>query len=422
MNSTLSLAARFASTAALALALGACGSPQSSGPSPQDACSSGQTRCGADGLYTCANGAFELSSACTCAADPSPHCEAICSSGISAICQGDSIRNCGTGAVSSCNGGRCLMNAGSPVCATKAGDDQCVRSTASGDFALHCSDGDLISTSRACDLRTGKCQPVVFDCAQLTSIPADRIACDRSGSFLSRCENGQPQAVVCAAGTSCSSDGTAHCYTSTGKSCGGQAVCSPGLHCTQTAVNASTCVQPAGILACNATDVLAVCTDQDTGVACIQGAVYWWQNLTRWGGSCQSNHVTVPLGGNCIPGLADCTAGLACNKTAYDLAGVCAPPAPGAPPQCTLTAQASTGLSCDYSWGSCLDGKTYRISCLAQRIAGQVLTTCDCLVNGQKVSSFAGDAVCKVADLAALDATGAQKCGWQVKTVGVTGG
>src|SRR5262249_2716655 len=154
-----------------------------------------------------------------------------------------------------------------------------------------------------------------------------------------------------------------------GEKCGGQAVCYPGLHCTQTAANASTCVQPAGILDCSASDNLVVCSDSDTGVACVTGAVYWWKNLTQWGGSCEDNTPVIPAGGNCIPGLADCKAGLACDRKLFDVAGVCKTPAPGAPPECTLTKDVSTGQSCVYQWNSCKNGKQYAVSCQAQSVA-----------------------------------------------------
>ncbi len=195
-------------------------------------------------------------------------------------------------------------------------------------------------------------------------------------------------------------------------------MCSSGRQCVQTAAGQASCVTPAGVLACSRTDRLAVCSDADTGVACYDGNVWWWKNLTKWGGSCNQQPV-VPEGGTCLPGVVGCATGLACEKSAYDIAGTCRPPAPNAPAACVLTGQASTGSSCNYRWASCANAKTYGVSCLTQRIGGQLLTTCSCLVDGVKAVGFTGSEICGVTTTADLDAMAQSKCGWSVETTGV---
>jgi hypothetical protein len=201
--------------------------------------------------------------------------------------------------------------------------------------------------------------------------------------------------------------------------CGGPTVCYPGLHCTQQNATGASCVQPAGVLACNSTDVLAVCTSADTGFACVNGAIWRWNSLTAWGGSCTNDHVTLPAGGVCIPGLADCKPGLECHRTRYDIAGICRTPEPNAPPECTLTGQASTGRSCGYAWHACRDGRYYDVSCQPVNVGGIIATLCDCSVNGAKTASFGSEAICNVTTTGMLDAAAMQGCGWNVATVDV---
>lgn len=392
---------------------------------PSD-CVEGATECGEGGLYTCnAQGVLELTEACACEASPTPQCVAeLCPEGATLVCDGDAIRNCVTGESQSCEGGRCLLANGEPVCATKAGDPVCLKKSASGDeVLLLCSSGDAVATDTICDWRTGTCVASAYDCGRLNGVDLDKVVCDSSGDFLSGCSHGQPSGIVCEGSSKCAQDGTLNCYTSTtaGQDCGGQTVCAPGLHCTQTSASSSACVQPAGILDCNSSDVLSVCSDSDTAVACVEGAVWWWKNLKSWGGSCTNNTPVIPEGGTCIPGLANCKPGLACDKSPYDVAGVCSTPRPGAPAECALTHQVSTGRSCQYKWDSCLNGKQYTVSCQAQSIAGHVITLCSCYVGGEKTKEFGSDAICGVEDVASLDSIAREQCGWTITTTEIAG-
>nr|MBA3822139.1 hypothetical protein [Deltaproteobacteria bacterium] len=273
----------------------------------------------------------------------------------------------------------------------------------------------------ACDGRTGTCVAAEFDCATLATVPEGTVVCDPSRNYYTACTAGQPQTLACGTGTKCATDGSLNCYTepTDGVACGGPAVCYPGMHCIQGDASGASCDVPAGVLACSSTDVLAVCTDVNTGFACVKGAVWRWQNLTTWGGSCTSNHANIALGGVCIPGLADCLQGLECHRSVYDVAGVCRTPAPNAPAECALTGQASTGRSCIYDWHSCRDGKYYDIDCRVANIGGQVITVCDCSVNGVKTTSFGGDAICNVTSTADLDMRARASCGWTVTTTEV---
>lgn len=389
-------------------------------------CAEGDMSCGEGGLYTCdADGTPVLTEECTCASEPQPHCEVeLCPAGATFVCDGDAIRDCSSGASTSCNGGRCLMTADGPVCATKTNDPVCVKKDANGDeISLLCSSGDAVATDQICDWRTGKCASSTFACSRLTNVELDKVVCDSSGDFLSGCRNGQPAGIVCEGAAKCRNDGTLNCYTTStaGQDCGGQTMCYPGLHCTQTSVADSICERPAAVLDCGANDVVSVCSDADTGVACVNGAVWWWENLRSWGGSCGEEPV-IPQGGNCIPGLADCKAGLACEKTSFDVAGVCAPPRPGAPAECVLTHQVSTGRSCQYKWDSCLNGKQYTVSCQVQNVAGHVFTLCGCFIGSEKTKEFTGEEICQVEDLASLDRIAKEECGWSVSTTDVAGG
>ncbi len=345
----------------------------------------------------------------------------VCSSGATSACEGGSVRSCASGQLTSCGIGRCITTATTGVCVAQAGQRCAARDSTGAMYTLACANGNTVATDQACDLRSQRCKPVAFTCSSLATVPQGHVVCDASGNFLSACADEQPQAALCASPTSCSSDGTFNCYTKAqdGAGCGGAAVCSPGRHCTQTAATQSMCTRPAGVLACNRTDRVAVCSDADTGVACYDGAVWWWKNLTRWGGSCAQRPV-IPVGGNCIPGLANCGAGLACDKSSYDIAGICKPPAPDAPAECVLTGQVSTGPSCNYAWAACANAKTYGISCQSQRVGGQLITLCSCKIDGQTTKSFSGSEICSATTTAALDSMAQSKCAWPVVTTGAS--
>jgi len=390
-------------------------------------CDPGAKECHADGLYSCdANRAFQLTAACaSCEATPVPHCAVSCAdAGITSICEGDSVKDCATGMTVSCEVGTCLPFGQQAVCATKPGTSTCQGRQADGaPYLLACADANGVSTTEVCDQRTGQCVAAQFDCPALTSVPAGNVACDHaSGNYYSACVAGQPTAVTCSSDTTCADDGTTNCYTGStpGGACGGSTVCYPGLHCVQQAADAASCVRPAGQLACNSTDVLAVCNDVDTGVACVDGTVWWWKNLTAWGGSCTSNRITLAAGGVCLPGLADCKQGLECHRSPYDITGICRTPEADAPAECTLTAQISTGRSCSYDWHACRDGHYYDIDCRPVNLGGNVLTLCDCSVDGAKTNTFSGSAICNVTSTGMLDASAMAGCLWDVTTVDVT--
>lgn len=398
---------------------------QPDGP-PSQLCESGATECRADGLYTCdASGAFQRTEACaTCEASPVPHCVVSCAdAGVTSVCDADSVKDCATGATRSCEIGTCLPSGKQAVCATKPGTSTCQGRRADGtQYVLACADSSGISASKVCDRRTSECVTEEFDCSELTAVPANRFSCDTSsGNYYSSCTAGQPTALTCKADTTCANDGTTSCYTppTAGATCGGPSVCYPGLHCTQLEASGASCVQPAAALACNSFDVLALCTDVNTGVACVKGAVWWWKNLTTWGGSCTSNHITLDVGGTCIPGLADCKQGLECHRSRFDIAGTCRTPEPNAPAECTLTGQASTGRSCIYDWHACRDGHYYDIDCRIVNLGGNILTLCDCSRDGVKGNSFDGDAICNVTTTPMLDARAMASCGWRLTTVDV---
>jgi hypothetical protein len=396
-------------------------------PDSQLPCVDGATECRPDGVYTCDGTTFKRTEACAngCESTPVPQCKRSCGDpGVKSICENGAVKQCsGITATQMCSPGVCMTAGNEAVCATAAGSTMCQGRRADGSFYdLLCADSSGISSTHACDFRSGLCVPSQFDCAKLASTPEGKVVCDAtSGDFFTSCLAGQPATLSCSATTSCSSDGSLNCYTppAAGGTCGGPDVCYPGLHCTQTSATARTCTQPAGQLACTPTDVLAVCTDADTGVACVKGTVWWWDNLTAWGGSCASNHINVPIDGICIPGLGDCKQGLACKRSPYDITGICKTPAPNAPPACTLTGQASTGLSCAYDWHSCEDGHYYDVDCRRVNVGGNVITVCECSIDGTVTKSFGGTAACSVTDVAMLDATLKQSCGWNVTTVDV---
>lgn len=409
------------------VAFAACGGDSGATADASLACSGGEQECRADGVYTCdLNGQFTRTQLCTngCEATPTPHCARSCADpGVVSICDNNAVKQCTGGAEEPCTPGVCITSGDEAVCATVAGATTCAGTRQDGSaFALVCADANGVSTTQACDVRSGECAPAQYDCAQLASVADGSVTCDAAtGDFFTACDAGQPATLPCDTGSACSNDGTLNCYTAptAGATCGGSTVCYPGLHCTQTAATDPSCVQPAGQIACNDTDVLAVCTDSNTGFACVNGTVWRWNNLTAWGGSCTSNHVSLPAGGNCIPGLADCQQGLACDRSPYDIAGTCRTPPTNAPAECTLTGQLSTGLSCAYAWHACADGHYYDVSCTPMNIAGNIITLCECEVDGEVVQSFGGSEVCNVTDVGMLDAQTRASCGWDVTTVDV---
>lgn len=389
---------------------------------PAGGCSEGDKECRADGLYTCdANETFQLTEACAaCEQAPTPHCVVSCSDpGVTSICDGDTRMDCAAGTSQSCDPGTCVTAGKEAVCATKAGSTTCEGRRADGSrYLLACADANGVSPDQVCDRRTSECIAAEFDCGTLGGVPAGEVACDPSGNYYSSCVAGQPRALACETGSKCANDGSTNCYTEpqNGAACGPPTVCYPGLHCTQTAATEPSCVQPAGILDCTKFDVYTICTDPDTCVACMNGAVWWWKNLTTWGGSGTSSHATVPAGGVCIPGYADCKLGLSCEKSRFDTTGICETPKPGARAECTLTGQVSTGRSCIYDWHACDDGHYYDVDCRVVNVGGNVITICDCSVDGVKGASFAGDEVCNVTSTEMLDAKVRTECGWTVIT------
>jgi len=50
-------------------------------------------------------------------------------------------------------------------------------------------------------------------------------------------------------------------------------------------------------------------------------------------------------------------------------------------------------------------------------VGGNVVTLCECSVDGTVVKSFGGTAACSVTDVAMLDAVLKQSCGWNVSTI-----
>lgn len=391
--------------------------------SVEPSCTPGAQRCEPDGVYTCgADGRFQRTAACgDCNAQPSPHCPVNCANGATSVCEGDGIRDCQAGTVSSCGIGRCVAEGSRGVCVTRPGGP-CMGTNPNGSrYALACATGDQVATDQVCDLRTGQCQAGTFDCMSLDDLEDGQVTCDASGDFLSACVNGQPRAISCEGSTACATDGSLNCYTppNAGEACGGPAVCARGFHCNQAAADTASCIRPTSTSTCSPSDKRVVCSDIDTAVACHYGSVWQWRNLTRWGGSCSGGVPVIPAGGNCIPGLAACASGLACVKTRYDVAGVCRPPAANAPAECTLTSQVSTGLSCVYQWNSCLNGKRYGVSCSPVRVGAYVITACDCLVDGARTKTFGGDAACNVTSTVALDTLVRQECGWPLTTVDV---
>ena len=385
----------------------------------------GERQCQADGVYECSGGVFELSAACDdCEAEPTPHCAGAdpCDGQTGSICDGDDIRDCDAGDVEACAAGRCAMAGATPVCAVDL-DEPCVVDTAQGEVNLACADEGTVSPDHVCDARTGACVATQFDCGELTGVPVDQVACDpTTGDFLTRCYDGQPIAIACAGDTSCSDDGTLNCYTEAtpAAACGGQAICYPYMLCLQTDdADDPTCIQPAGQLACSDGDYLSVCTDDDTGFACLGSFPYEWDNLTDWGGTCAGNEPVIGRGGMCLPGIADCAPTLACVKEPFDQVGTCQLPDPDAPADCTLTGQASTGNQCMWEWDTCLDGKQYGVSCSAFAIEGVIVTTCDCLVDGNVTGDFAGNEVCNVETLEQLDGIVMDECGWDLTTTAV---
>ena len=401
----------------------ACGS---SNPT-QENCEAGTRTCGADGLYQCqADGAkIKIESCSDCAVAPTPQCPQtdICAGVSGLVCDGNGIRDCAAKNTTPCELGRCVMSGTGAVCAADAGQP-CIGRAGNGTAVqIACAAGGELATDQVCDNRTGTCVASTFDCASLSSLQNGMVACDAaSGNFLTKCVDGQPDAIVCQGETACLNNGTLSCYTSRnpGEPCGGQAMCYPGMHCVQSSATQSACVVPAASLGCSATDRLVVCGSPTNTYACVDGNVYRWDSLATWGGSCANGKAKIPLGGNCIPGLADCVTGLACDKTPYDVAGICRAPQPGAAADCVLTGQAVISNStCEFEWASCEDGHQYQVSCRGQRIGNTVITTCRCLLDGQETGNFAGSEACAAANTEQLDTVTNAKCGWAVSTVEV---
>lgn len=57
--------------------------------------------------------------------------------------------------------------------------------------------------------------------------------------------------------------------------------------------------------------------------------------------------------------------------------------------------------------------------CRVVNVGGNILTICDCSLDGVKGNSFAGDEICRVTTTAMLDAKTMASCGWRVTTVEV---
>lgn len=144
-------------------------------------------------------------------------------------------------------------------------------------------------------------------------------------------------------------------------------------------------------------------------------------NRSRNARPCTGNHITLAVGGVCIPGLADCKQGLECHRSRYDIAGICRTPEANAPAECTLTSQVAIGRSCNYGWHACRDGSYYDLACRPVTVSGITITLCDCSVNGTKTgTTFNDDAICAVTDTGMLDAKTRAGCGWAVTTVDAT--
>jgi hypothetical protein len=392
-------------------------------PDAAASCAPGEKECRADGLYTCdSNLAFERTETCArCEVDPEPHCQDRCAEpGVTFVCAGDAMVDCATGETRSCAPGTCVAAGQELVCATRPGVSTCQGRQADGtEYVLACADESGVSSDQVCDLRTGECAAAEFDCAELAEVAEGEVICDASGNYYTSCAGGQPRALLCGADTTCAGDGSFNCYSAPedGAACGGPTVCAPGLHCTQDDETGASCVLPFGVLECTDTDVLAVCADEDTAFACVDGAVWRWNNLTSWGGTCIDNEVVLASGGQCIPGLADCEQGLECHRSLFEIAGTCRAPEADAPAECTLTGMASTGLSCVYEWHACRDGNHYGVSCRTLNVAGQIITVCDCLVNGEETQSFTGNTICNVMTVEELDVEATASCGWPVSTI-----
>jgi hypothetical protein len=402
----------------------ACGDPELT----EELCTTGELSCAGDGVYKCqADGSKTKEATCNnCVATPSPHCPAVDLCGTATdgtICDGDQVRNCATKTTAPCEIGHCITSNNKGICAADVGQP-CFGNTTAGEVQLPCADGGALATNAACDYRTGLCTTAAYSCGNLETLQPNQVACDpATGDYFSKCNNGQPGAIICQGETACRNSTSITCFTpaTEGAACGGQAVCAPFMHCTQNGPTQASCVSPAGALVCGASDRTLVCSSADTAFACLNGNVYRWNGLTTWGGSCASGHVTVPLGGNCIPGLADCATGLACERELYDKVGVCKTPAAGATAECVLTGQAIvSNNTCEFEWASCRDGHDYRVSCRGIRVGANVITQCRCLLDQQETGTFVGTDACAATNTQQLDSVANAKCGWDVTTTEAT--
>ncbi|MBA3818809.1 MAG: hypothetical protein H0X17_07950, partial [Deltaproteobacteria bacterium] len=157
----LAVACRAALVAVLALTMvpGCGGGGEAQPDSTPLTCDAGTKACRADGLYTCdATGAFQLTEACgACEDEPTPHCAVTCGEpGVTAICEGDSIKTCATGTTEPCAPGTCVTAGKEAVCATKLGSSICQGRRADGSpYVLACADANGVAPDQACDGRTG---------------------------------------------------------------------------------------------------------------------------------------------------------------------------------------------------------------------------------------------------------------------------
>ncbi|MBK7539368.1 MAG: hypothetical protein IPI49_29205 [Myxococcales bacterium] len=91
-------------------------------------------------------------------------------------------------------------------------------------------------------------------------------------------------------------------------------MCYPGLHCTQLEASGASCVQPAAALACNSFDVLALCTDVNTGLACVKGRGVVVEEPHDLGQiPARATTSTLDVGGTCTRASPTANKGLECH-------------------------------------------------------------------------------------------------------------